>query len=123
MRVQISAIRSYQYPEVVVACGERQFLDERRDTLLNPTLIIEVLSESTEAYDRGRKFGYYRALESLQEYVLVSADRVQVERYRRQPEGQWLLTASNDLQGTIRLDSVGCELRLAEIYEDVQVSA
>jgi len=123
MRVQISAIRSYLYPDVVVACGERQFLDERRDTLLNPTLIIEVLSESTEAYDRGRKFGYYRALESLQEYVLVSADRVQVECYRRQPEGQWLLTASNDLQGTIRLDSVGCELRLAEIYEDVQVPA
>jgi len=84
---------------------------------------VEVLSESTEAYDRGRKFGYYRALESLQEYVLVSADRVQVECYRRQPEGQWLLTASNDLQGTIRLDSVGCEIRLAEIYEDVQVSA
>jgi len=84
---------------------------------------VEVLSESTEAYDRGRKFGYYRALESLQEYVLVSADRVQVECYRRQPEGQWLLTASNDLQGTIRLDSVGCELRLAEIYEDVQVPA
>jgi len=87
MRVKIGAAGSYLYPHVVIACGERQFLDDRRDTLLNPIVIMEVPSECAEAYDRGKKFGYYRSLESLQEYVVVSADRVQVESYRRQPEG------------------------------------
>jgi Uma2 family endonuclease len=120
MRVQVSAGGVYMYPDVVVGCGERQFLDERRDTLLNPTLILEVLSESTEAYDRGKKFGHYRTLESLQEYVLVSSDRVQVECYRRQPGGQWLLTAANNLQDTIHLASVDCEIPLAEIYEGIE---
>jgi Uma2 family endonuclease len=123
MRVQVSATGLYTYPDLVVGCGERQFLDERRDTLLNPTLIVEVLSESTEAYDRGKKFSHYRTLESLQEYVLVSQDRVQVECYKRQTGGQWLLTAANRPEEPIALESVACTLRMADIYEDVELPA
>jgi Uma2 family endonuclease len=121
MRLQVSATGLYTYPDVVVACGQRQFLDERRDTLLNPSVIIEVLSESTEAYDRGKKFGHYRTIESLQEYVLVSQDRVQVECYRRQPGQHWLLTAANSLEDTVALESIGCTLRLADVYEDIDL--
>jgi Uma2 family endonuclease len=121
MRLQVSSTGLYTYPDVVVACGQRQFLDERRDTLLNPTVIIEVLSESTEAYDRGRKFGHYRTLESLQEYVLVSQDRAQVECYKRQPGQQWLLTAANRVEDAVFLESIDCTLRLANIYEDIDL--
>lgn len=121
MRVQVSATGLYTYPDIVVACQESQFLDDRRDTLLNPTLIIEVLSDSTEAYDRGKKFFHYRTLESLQEYVLVSQDRVQVEWYRRQPAQQWLLTAANRLEDTVTLESIDCKLRLADIYENIDL--
>ena len=119
MRVQVSATGFYTYPDLVVVCGERKFLDEKRDTLLNPNLIVEVLSPTTEAYDRGRKFSHYRALESLQEYVLVSQDRIQVECFKRQSAGQWLLTAASRPDDAVCLDSVGCTLPLADIYEDV----
>jgi len=122
MRVQVSATL-YTYPDVVVGCRERQFLDASRDTLLNPVLLIEVLSDSTEACDRGKKFANYRTLESLQEYVLVSQDRVQVERYQRQPGGQWLLSAASRLEDSVPLNSVGCELQLADIYHDVHVDS
>lgn len=119
MRVRVSATGLYTYPDLVIACGERKFLDENRDTLLNPTLIVEILSPTTEAYDRGRKFSHYRTLESLQEYLLVSQDRVQVECFQRQSAGQWLLTAASRLEDVICLDSVGCTIPLADIYEDV----
>jgi Uma2 family endonuclease len=119
MRVQVSATGLYTYPDLVVVCGERKFLDDNRDTLLNPTLIVEILSPTTEAYDRGKKFSHYRTLESLQEYVLVSQDRVQVECFKRQSAGQWLLTAASRPDDAVCLDSVGCTLPLADIYEDV----
>jgi Uma2 family endonuclease len=119
MRVQVSATGFYTYPDLVVVCGERKFLDEKRDTLLNPNLIVEVLSPTTEAYDRGRKFSHYRALESLQEYVLVSQDRIQVECFKRQAASQWLLTAASSLEDAVCLDSVGCTIPLTDIYEDV----
>ena len=119
MRVQVSATGFYTYPDLVVVCGERKFLDAKRDTLLNPILIVEVLSPTTEAYDRGVKFSHYRALESLQQYVLVSQDRVQVECFTRQPGGQWMLTAMSRLGDTVLLESVGCAIPMAEIYEDV----
>ena len=119
MRVQVSATGLYTYPDLVVVCGERKFLDDNRDTLLNPTLIVEILSPTTEAYDRGKKFSLYRTLGSLQEYVLVSQDRVQVECFKRQSAGQWLLTAASRPDDAVCLDSVGCTLPLADIYEDV----
>jgi Uma2 family endonuclease len=83
MRVRASATGFYTYPDVVVVCGERQFVDDQRDTLLNPNLIVEVLSPTTEAYDRSRKFEFYKAIESFTEYLLISSDRVHVDLFRR----------------------------------------
>ena len=123
MRVQVSATGLYTYPDLVAGCAERKFLDERRDTLLNPVLIIEVLSNSTEAYDRGQKFAQYRTLESLQEYVLIAQDRVEVEVYRRQAGGQWLLITANRPEDSITLESVSCSLVLSDIYADVEIPA
>lgn len=124
LRVKISATGLHTYPDVVVVCGEQQFDDARKDTLLNPTLIVEVLSETTEAYDRGEKFDHYRQIESLREYMLIAQDRPRVERYVRQPGGQdWLLTAVRDMRGSISLPSIGCELALAEIYDKVDLPA
>src|SRR5436190_10717366 len=91
MRVHIPATGLYTYPDVIVVCGEPQLLDGRNDTLLNPTLIVEVLSPSTEAYDRGRKFEHDRSLDSLQEYLLLSCERVSADLFTRQPDGRWLL--------------------------------
>lgn len=119
MRVKISATGSYVYPDVVVACGDIQFEDAEVDTLLNPTVIIEVLSPTTEAFDRGAKFGHYRQLPSVQEYLLIAQDRVSVERFSRQGD-QWLLTEATDLGDTMQLASIGCELPLANVYERVE---
>lgn len=120
MRVRVAATGLYAYPDVAIACGPIEFLDANEDTLLNPTVIIEVLSASTEAYDRGKKFELYRSLDSLREYLLVSSDRIQIERYSRQAEGKWLLTAASRLEDTIDLESVGCTLSLADVYERVE---
>jgi Uma2 family endonuclease len=92
---------------------------ERWTNLLNPTLITEVLSPSTEAYDRGFKFAQYRMLESLQEYVLVSQSQPQVEIFRRQPNGEWLLSVTAGLEATCRFDNAGCAVALAEIYDKI----
>ena len=119
MRVKVSPTGLYTYPDVVVVCGQARFEDTHLDTLLNPTLIIEVLSDSTEAYDRGRKFAQYRSLESLAEYVLIAQDRPQVECYQRQPDQHWVLTESHGLDSVVRLHAIDCELPLAEIYDKV----
>lgn len=120
MRVKVSATGLYTYPDVVVVCGNPQLEDDHLDTLLNPTLIIEVLSPSTESYDRGQKFAHYRQLESLQEYVLIAQDRVHVERFARQPDGQWLLLAATDPMGVVPLTSIDGQLMLSEVYERVE---
>ena len=117
LRVKISPTGMYTYPDVVAACGERQFNDAR-DTLTNPTVIAEVLSPSTEAYDRGEKFAHYRKLPSLQEYVLVAQDKVRVERYVRHGE-DWLLTEISDPNATLQLTSIGCAIPLTDIYSNV----
>ena len=119
MRVKVSSTGLYTYPDVVVVCGELKLLDDTFDTLLNPTVIFEVLSESTEAYDRGRKFELYRSLESLAEYVMISSLRVGVERYTRQPDGSWNYISKTSLEDAIDLKSVDCHLRLADLYERV----
>lgn len=120
MRVKVSPMGLFTYPDVIVVCGQAQFDDSQRDTLLNPTLIVEVLSGSTEAYDRGRKFEHYRKLESLMEYVLIAQHRPHVESYRRQPDQRWVLTESDGLESSLRLDAIDCELALAEIYDKVE---
>ncbi|MGA3241732.1 MAG: Uma2 family endonuclease [Bryobacteraceae bacterium] len=123
MRVRVSATGLYTYPDIVVVCGVPQFLDGRRDTLLNPTLIIEVLSPSTEAYDRGRKFEHYQSIESLKQYLLVASERVHADLFTRQPGGQWLLTSAGSIEDTLDLESVGCRITLRDSYERVEFSS
>ena len=119
MRVKVEATRLYTYPDIVVMCGEAQFADGEFDTLLNPVVIIEVLSPSTERYDRGKKFQHYREIASLREYVLISQESPHIERYLRQDGGGWLLSDAKGLEAAIELSSIGCRLALAEVYEQV----
>jgi Uma2 family endonuclease len=109
----------FTYPDVVVVCGEPKFADSELDTLLNPTLIFEVLSPSTEAYNRGIKSERYRAIPSLSEYVLVAQNRAHVEHYVRQASARWLLEELSEIERTLELPSTGCRLPLAEVYEKV----
>ncbi|HEX8231344.1 MAG TPA: Uma2 family endonuclease [Chloroflexia bacterium] len=122
MRVKVSATGMYTYPDVVAVCSEPVFEDAQVDTLTNPTVIVEVLSPSTEGYDRGEKFAHYRRLESLQEYVLVAQDKVRVEHFVRLDDtsGQWVLTEISEPGGTLHLTSIGCELSLRDIYDRVE---
>jgi Uma2 family endonuclease len=120
MRVRVAPEGLYTYPDVVVVCGEAQLADKHRDTLLNPTVLVEVLSKSTEAYDRGFKSAQYRTIESLQEYAFVSQTEPRVEIYRRQPEG-WLLTESVGLDAVCRFGSLDCEVPLSDIYDKVNL--
>lgn len=122
MRLQVEETGLYTYPDVMVACGERRLADEHRDMLLNPKVIIEVLSGSTEANDRGWKWAHYRYLESLAEYVMVSQAEHRVEQYVRQPDGTWLFREHRSLEETLRLPSIGCELPLSEIYYQVELN-
>lgn len=116
LRVKVSASGLYTYPDLVVVCGELELEDEHVDTLLNPTLIVEVLSPSTADYDRGGKFAHYRSIPSLQEYLVLAQDRVHAEHYRRQ-EGNWVLAETDDRQAVLELAAIGCQLPLAEVYE------
>jgi Uma2 family endonuclease len=119
-RVLVAANGLYTYPDVIVVCGEPVLTDELFDTLTNPTVLIEVLSPSTEAYDRGRKFDLYRALDSLREYLLVSQDRPRVEQFiRQQDRDHWLLSVESGLAASIVLPSIQCQLAMAEIYRRV----
>ena len=119
MRVKVTATGLYTYPDIVVVCGAGQFEDKEVDILLNPTVIIEVLSKSTAAYDHSEKFEQYRKLPSLAEYLLVAQRRCHIEHYLRQPDDRWLLTEYDDLAGVIELSSIGCRLALSEVYEQV----
>jgi Uma2 family endonuclease len=121
MRVKISPTGLYTYPDVIVVCGAAQFEDNQQDTLLNPTLIVEVLSESTEAYDRGGKFAHYRKLASLMEYVLIAQTKPHIEHYVRQPDNRWLLSEADTPHDTIHLPSIDCHLALAEVYDKVDI--
>jgi Uma2 family endonuclease len=113
----------YTYPDVIVLCEEPSFSDSQEDTLLNPALIIEVLSESTKDYDRGGKFEQYRTIDSFVEYLLVAQERPHVEHYVRQPDGSWLLQETNNLEDTIQLKSVPCSLRMADVYSKIDFPA
>ena len=119
VRLRVSPRRFYTYPDIAVVCGAPQFADDQTDTLLNSALLVEVLSPSTEAHDRGFKFAQYRQLESLREYALVSQTEPRVEIFRRQAPGEWLLSEVSGLDATCRFDSVDCQVALAEIYYNV----
>jgi Uma2 family endonuclease len=119
IRVKVNFTGLYTYPDVVMVCGEPQFEDDHEDTLLNPTVIIEILSKSTEHDDRGKKFENYRRAASLSDYLLIAQDTVSVEHYMRQKQNQWLFSEYKEMQKIIRLDFVACELTTDEIYEKI----
>ncbi len=119
MRVKIEKINKYTYPDVVVTCGKEILEDNHVDTLLNPILIIEILSASTEAYDRGEKFQHYQFIPSLVEYILITQNKIRVEQYVRQSDRTWLYCEYQSLDDIIKLESIDCELALKEVYAKV----
>ncbi len=119
MRVYLPSEDLYAYPDVVVVCGEPEFQDEVFDTLLNPVVLVEILSETTEAYDRGDKSHSYRKIASLREYLLVSQNQMQIEKYTKHGDGFWMLTDVSGPEGEVPLESIECTLRLSEIYDKV----
>lgn len=119
MRLRIEQYGMYTYPDLSVVCGPMELTGDRLDTMTNPTLLIEVLSPSTERYDRGRKFEYYQTLESLRAYLLISQDHPRVELYLRRPDESWLLIYFTRLDQTIPLEPIGCSLSMADIYAGV----
>lgn len=122
MRVKVSVTGMYTYPDVAVVCGQPRFDDQVQDTLLNPTLIVEVLSKTTAGYDHGEKFEHYRKLESFEEYLLISQERCYIEHFVRQADNRWLLSEYEQLQDAIELPSIGCHLALTDVYEKVDIS-
>jgi Uma2 family endonuclease len=121
MRVKAPAARSYVYPDVVVVCGDPQFEDGYLDTLLNPTLVVEVLSKSTESYNRLAKSAYYRTIESLTDYLLVAQEEYRVEQYVKQADGRWLLSDVRSLENAIELEGIGCSLALRDLYDRIVI--
>lgn len=119
MRVKAIATNIYSYPDVTVTCGDEQFEDSREDSLLNPVVIIEVLSPSTEKFDRGKKFQSYRTIPSLREYILIAQDDYHIERFVRYGENTWLLSEATGKDAYIEISATQCVLRLEEIYERV----
>ena len=119
-RIKVAAARFYTYPDLSVVCGEPRADTKDSWVIVNPTLIVEVLSESTEAYDRGEKFAYYKKLDSLQEYVLVAQDRVCVERFSRQKNGRWKAARYDSLDDVAELPAIGCRFAVREVYDKVR---
>ncbi len=119
MKVRAGEGGLYAYPDLAVACGEPVFEDEHGDVLLNPAVIFEVLSPSTEACDRGEKFSRYKVIETLTDYVLIAQNRPHVEHLARQPDGTWSCPALDDTAAVITLESIKCRLPLADLYDRV----
>jgi Uma2 family endonuclease len=119
MKVRTSPTGLYAYPDLTVVCGEPQFHDETRDTLTNPVVIVEVLSPSTEAFDRGKKVAGYQHLESLIDYLLIAQDQPRIEHYTRQPNNRWLLTVMTEMEDSLRLPSIECDLKMSEVYDRI----
>ena len=117
IKVRMPDSRKFFYPDVSVVCGEPQFHDERSDVILNPTLLVEVLSESTAAFDRGEKFQAYQQLDSLQEYLLISQDKIFIEQYVRQERARWTYIATVGLESPLALPSIECTLSLKAVYD------
>ena len=123
MRVRVSATGMYTYPDVTVVCGKPQLADTHADTLLNPVVIFEVLSPSTEGYDRGLKFQSYRTLASLRDYILVDQSSVRIEHYTRGEADTWTLRDCQSLEDDLVIDSLGVTLALRRIYDGVEPPA
>lgn len=121
MRIKVNATGLYTYPDVFIVCNKPQFEDEHEDTILNPIVIIEVLSPATENYDRGSKFAHYRTISSLSNYILVAQDKIHVEHYARQSDLSWLLTEYHSFDNKFKIEAIGCELSVAKIYENLDI--
>jgi Uma2 family endonuclease len=121
MRVKIARTSLQTYPDVVVICGQPQFADSVRDTVINPIALIEVLSPSTERYDRGMKFQHYRMIDSLRDYILIAQDQHHIEHYVRQGDDTWVLREATGTEAQIYIQSIECMLRLEDVYEKVEL--
>ena len=121
MRVHIPSLNIYTYPDIAVVCGEPTFEDAAVETLLNPKIVIEVLSPSTESYDRGKKSVFYKTIESLAELLLIAQDEHKIEHSVKHRDGRWLSSETTRLDGLVELASIGCVLRLSEVYDKVRL--
>ncbi|MFT3680635.1 MAG: Uma2 family endonuclease [Ferruginibacter sp.] len=119
LRVNIPTTNSFTYPDLTIVCGKPELLDEHFDTLLNPAAIIEVLSPSTESYDRGNKFFTYQQIPSLKEYILIDSNAVQVQTIIKKDDGLWKFENSSDINTALTLDTIGLQIPLADIYDQV----
>ncbi len=117
LRVRIKSMDLYTYPDIVITCGEEDFEDSHKDTLQNPKCIIEILSDSTEKYDRGEKFNHYRKIESLEEYILVSLDSHIVESFIKKNENSWIFTAQEGLDQHLEIRTCDIKISLSDIYD------
>lgn len=122
LRLCVDPKNRYAYPDIIVICGKPQFLDNQFDTLLNPDLIVEVLSDSTRNYDRGEKFQQYRSIPSFREYLVVEQAKIHVERYSKQPDGTWSLWETDLLDGVVQLSSIGVAIQVSDIYRRTDLS-
>lgn len=121
MRLLVKRNGLYTYPDVMVVCGKVEFVARRNDTLTNPIVIVEVLSPATHSYDRVKKFSLYKQLDSLREYILVDSEQVHVTRlYRVQDSGQWMIEMEDARDAILRLESLGCEIPLARLYDKIE---
>jgi Uma2 family endonuclease len=121
MRVLTPSTGLYTHPDITAVCGQPLFVDDQRDTLMNPGLVVEVVSPSTEAYDRGRKFEHYQSIESLRDYLLISSDRIHTDLFTRDSGGRWILTSAHHLDDAILLPSIDCRLALSDLYEKLDL--
>jgi len=120
LRVQVQSTGLYTYPDATIVCGELEFDDDQRDTIINPTVLMEVLSDSTEKYDRGKKSSHYRQIASLKELILIALDRPHVERFTRQASGDWLFHEEKELAAGFELRSLGISIAVSELYRGVK---
>ena len=118
LRVKVDKSGLYTYPDLSIVCGKPVLLDDKFDTLLNPIVLIEVLSKSTEDYDKGSKFSFYRQIESLQEYILISSESPKMEKFRKQETGNWLFSESRE-ETVFSIESIDCVLEPSEVYSGV----
>ena len=123
LKLRIEATGLYTYPDLSVVCGEPQLDSDAGDVLLNPVVLVEVLSDSTEAYDRGKKFEHYRTIPSLKHYILIAQDRHSIDCFSHQPGGSWNLTSCQGLDGKIELGTIDSQLAAAEVYDKVVFSS
>jgi Uma2 family endonuclease len=123
LRLRVTPTGLYTYPDVMVICGDVQFTADQKGTVLNPVVIVEVLSKSTQDYDRGQKFEHYRTLPSLVDYLTVAQDRPHIEHWSRQSEDRWLLTEFAHLGQSIQLPSIDCTLSLADVYDKIDFTS